>query len=216
MKYYIGLDTETANGHMIDGKLDLTESLVYDLGLAVIDENGTVVETKSFVIYEIFVGLKEAMKEAFFADKIPQYNKDIKNGTRKLVRFATARFALIDLMKKYDTNIVFAHNSQFDINALNNTQRYTTCSKYRWFFPWGTKIVDTLETAKRRFSTDENYIAFCQSNGYMTKHRKPQPRLTAEILYRYIMGNNDFIESHTGLEDVLIEKEIFMATYKAA
>ena len=32
-------------------------------------------------------------------------------------------------------------------------------------------------------------------------------RLTAEILYRFI-ERQSFIESHTGLEDVLIEKEI--------
>lgn len=32
---------------------------------------------------------------------------------------------------------------------------------------------------------------------------------TAENLYRFITKNPDFIESHTGLEDVLIEKEIF-------
>lgn len=33
--------------------------------------------------------------------------------------------------------------------------------------------------------------------------------MKAEVIYKYISGNNDFIESHTGLEDVMIEKEIF-------
>ena len=41
----------------------------------------------------------------------------------------------------------------------------------------------------------------------MTKSN--QVRLTAEILYRYITGNEKFKEEHTGLEDVLIEVEIF-------
>jgi len=36
-----------------------------------------------------------------------------------------------------------------------------------------------------------------------------RPRATAEILYKYISGDIDFAEDHTGLEDVLIEKEIF-------
>ena len=31
---------------------------------------------------------------------------------------------------------------------------------------------------------------------------------TAEILYRYISGNNDFIEAHTALKDAEIEAEI--------
>ena len=41
-----------------------------------------------------------------------------------------------------------------------------------------------------------------------------QPKLTAEIIYRYITNDSDFIEQHTGLEDVLIEKEIFTYLYK--
>ena len=56
----------------------------------------------------------------------------------------------------------------------------------------------------------KSYIKFCEENGYMTKHKNPKPRATAEILYRYITGNNDFEESHTALEDVLIEKDIFV------
>jgi hypothetical protein len=41
-----------------------------------------------------------------------------------------------------------------------------------------------------------------------------QPRKTAEILYRYISGNIDFDESHTGLEDVLIEVQILAYCYR--
>ena len=39
--YYIGIDTETCNSRIdIDGKLDLTDSLVYDIGWAVVDKKG--------------------------------------------------------------------------------------------------------------------------------------------------------------------------------
>ena len=47
MAFYIGLDTETCNG--LDNGRDLTQSLVYDLGLAVVDENGKVYETRSLL-----------------------------------------------------------------------------------------------------------------------------------------------------------------------
>lgn len=43
----------------------------------------------------------------------------------------------------------------------------------------------------------------------MTRHKRPRPQEKAEVIYRYLTGNIDFIESHTGLEDVMIEKEIF-------
>ena len=43
---------------------------------------------------------------------------------------------------------------------------------------------------------------------YLTKNGRK--RYTAEILYRFISGNNEFTEEHTGLADVLIEKEILV------
>ena len=43
----------------------------------------------------------------------------------------------------------------------------------------------------------------------MTAHKASRPQAKAEVLYRYISGNDSFIEKHTGLEDVMIEKEIF-------
>ena len=56
------------------------------------------------------------------------------------------------------------------------------------------------------------YKKFCAENGYITKNN--QVKLTAEILYRFITKDNTFIESHTALEDVLIEKEILAYCYK--
>ena len=62
--YIIVLDTETCNGISTNGRLDLSDSLVYDLGFAVVDKKGTVYETFSFVISEIFYGMKGIMASA--------------------------------------------------------------------------------------------------------------------------------------------------------
>jgi NAD-dependent SIR2 family protein deacetylase len=56
----------------------------------------------------------------------------------------------------------------------------------------------------------ENYKEFCKTNGFMTKHKRPQPQKKAETLYRYLTNNIDFVEEHTGLEDSLIELEILL------
>jgi hypothetical protein len=61
--------------------------------------------------------------------------------------------------------------------------------------------------SRQVFKDDEAYDTFCYENEYLTKNGRK--RYTAEILYRFLSGNNDFIEEHTGLADVLIEKEIF-------
>ena len=212
--YLIGLDTETCNGIMVDDKLDLSQSLVYDIGWAVTDRKGNIYETKSFVIYEIFVGMRDVMRSAYYAEKIPRYWEDIKSGRRRLVSFYTMRNELLNDMVKYNCNTVFAHNAGFDFRALNNTERYITKSKYRFFFPRNTIIWDTLKMSNDTIVKQKSYTKFCDNNDYKTKHKPPRNRATAEILYRYITGNNDFEESHTGLEDVLIETEILAHCFR--
>lgn len=212
--YIITLDTETCNGIMIDDKLDLSDSLVYDLGFAVVDKRGNVYETASFVIRETFYGMKDVMQSAYYASKIPQYEREIVEGKRKVVSFYETRMALLSTMRKYNTSTIAAHNASFDMRALNTTQRYLTKSKYRYFFPFGTTVWCTLKMARQTIGKQKSYKLFCEINGYMTKHKVPQPRLTAEIIHRYLSGDDTFDESHTGLEDVMIEKDILAHCFK--
>lgn len=197
--YYIVLDTETTNG--------FDDPLVYDCGFAVVDKKGNVYERFSFVNREVFCEMKDLMQSAYYADKIPNYWEQIKERTRKITNLYMIRKTLHDVCKKYNVKAIMAHNARFDYLALSTTQRYLTKSKYRWFFPYGVEIWDTLKMAQDTICKQKSYIKWCHEKGYLTKYGRPQA--TAEILYRYITGNDDFIESHTGLEDVMIEKEIF-------
>jgi hypothetical protein len=201
---YLMLDTETTN--MIDCPL------CYDVGFSVINDEGKTLEKHSYVVADIFLD-KDLMDVAYFKDKIPTYWEDIKAGKRMLRRFATVRAIVRDVMAQYNINTVIAHNMRFDYCSTNTTQRYLTCSKWRYFFPYGTKFVCTLKMARATFNKDEKYIAFCEKNNFVTKHGKPQ--LTAEVIYRYLTNNVEFVESHTGLEDVEIETEIFFACIQA-
>ena len=213
-KYLMGIDTETCNGLIDENeKLDLSQSLVYDIGWNIIDKKGKVYRTRSFVVAEIFLD-RELMKGAYYADKIPQYWKDIKNGKRILTSFNKIRWIFNCDRKQFNCQTVFAHNAYFDYNALNNTIRLLTGSKYRYFFPYGMEIWDTLKMSRDVFSKSPMYSAYCQKNNYLTSHKHPQNRLTAEILWRYLSGDNNFQESHTGLEDVQIETKILVHCLK--
>ena len=196
---FIVLDTETTN--------DIECPLAYDIGFAVIDKSGFVYEKFSFVVADVFLD-KELMSSAYFIEKIPMYWEQIKKGERILKRLYNIRKVIIEIMMKYNTKIVIAHNARFDYISTATTQRYLTKSKYRYFFPYGTEFWDTLKMSREVFKDDEDYCAFCTENDYLTKNNSV--KLTAEILYRYLTNDNSFIESHTGLEDVLIEKEIFV------
>ena len=198
MKKYIVFDTETTNS--------LDDPIFFDIGWAVIDSEGSVYETASYVNADVFLD-DELMASAYFIEKVPQYWEDIKKGTRKLAKFNTIRKVLAETMKKYNTNIVIAHNARFDYRSTAKTQRYLTKSKYRYFLPYGTEVWDTLKMAREVLKNDVDYDNFCYNNNYVTK--RGCKRFTAEILYRFFTGDNDFVEIHTGLEDVTIEKVIF-------
>lgn len=194
----IVLDTETTNS--------IDEPIAYDMGWAVVDlETEEVLKTESYAVAEVFLD-KELMACAYFADKIPTYWEEIKNGSRKLARLATIHRALANDCKAYDVTEIYAHNAIFDNRSCNLTQRYLTGSKYRYFFPFGIRLCDTLKMSREAFGRDEAYNDFCEEHGYKTKNG--QNRFTAEILYRFMSGKNEFEEVHQGLDDVMIEKEI--------
>ena len=196
---FIVIDTETTNS--------IDDPLCYDVGFAVVDILGNVYENYSFVVADIFLD-KELMSYAYFADKIPQYWEDIKKGKRELKTFFNIKKVFTDCVKRNNVKIILAHNARFDYRSLNLTQRFLTSSKYRFFFPFGVEIWDTLKMSRTVLNNIDEYSEFCYTNDYLTK--RLCKRFTAEIIYRFITGNNDFEESHTGLEDVLIEKEIFV------
>ena len=197
MKYLI-LDTETAN--------DIECPLVYDVGFAVIDETGKVYASYSYINADIFCD-SEIMSTAFFAEKIPQYWEDIKSGKRILKSFRSIERIFRHVCADWGVTTFVAHNARFDYNALNNTKRYITTSRSRFFFPFGAKFVDTLKLSRNVFANDDAYREFCVSNEYVTKRN--ENRYTAEIIYRFLTSDNDFEEEHTGLADCMIEKEIF-------
>ena len=201
-EFFVVLDTETTNS--------IDDPLAYDVGFAVVDAMGNVYAHYSFVVAEVFLD-KELMESAYFKEKIPMYWEDIKAGRRTLAKLSTISRTLARIMKEYDTNIICAHNARFDYRSTNTTQRFLTSSKYRYFFPYGVEIWDTLKMARKAFD-DSQYDEFCYNNNYITKNGRK--RYTAEILYRFITNNIDFEESHTGLEDVLIEKEILAECLK--
>jgi len=210
MAKFLFMDGETAETNVVDGQLDVSNGQVYDLGLMVIDDNGKIYDQISMVNEDVFFGMPQSMSEAYFADKIPQYLEDMRMGKRKIVNTWQMYKIFTEMCKKYEVDAVVAHNAFFDVKVLNSTMRYQTKSAKRWFLPWGIEVIDTLKLARNTFAKDPQYVAWCKENGYMTKHETPRPRLTAEILYRYITGDDDFVESHTGLEDVQIESEIFL------
>ena len=206
---YMVYDTEVCNCPKIDGQLDVANGQVYDLGIQIVDKEGYVYDEYSIVNGDVFWGMPEAMKEAYFADKRPQYVADILAGKRKVLNTWQIYKLVRNLCEEYNIKACVAHNARFDVKALNATMRYQTKSRCRWFFPYEMPMWDTMKMANDTICKQKRYKEFCEENGYMTNHATPQVRKTAEIIWRYLTDDVTFEEEHTGLADVEIEAHIF-------
>lgn len=204
MNYVMVIDTETANS--------IEQPLPYDFGWAIVEkETGKITVERSFVVAEIFLDT-DLMSSAYYAEKIPKYWEEIKAGKRFLKRLLTIRKILWSDMKKYDCFTVGAYNMGFDKRASKNDARYVTSSFIRWFFPSKTKYFCIWNMACTSFLNTADYINFAKTHGFVSEAGNIQT--SAECAYRYLKNNTSFIESHTGLEDVKIEIEIYLNCLK--
>lgn len=202
--YVMIIDTETANS--------IDQPLPYDFGWAVVDtETGEIVDRHSYVCAEIFLD-KELMSSAYFAEKVPHYWDDIQSGKRQLKKFLNIRKELWNCLKTFNIKHVGAYNMGFDKRASNNDTRYLTSSYLRWFFPFKVELFCIWHMACTSFLNTSDYIRFALDNGFVSEAGNIQT--SAECAYRYLTNDPEFEESHTGLEDVLIETAIYLNCLK--
>ena len=198
--YIMVVDVETAGGR--------DNPLVYDIGYAITDKQGNIYETRSFIIEEIFYN-ESLMTSAYYSEKIPKYLKDISEGTRTVVPFLEMRNDFIALAEKYNIKTLAAYNLMFDTRALTNTIRNITKEPKAKFLPRSLKNVKMMCIwclACEVLYTQKTFAKVAIRNGWVSK--AGNLKTTAEVGYKYLTGDIDFKEEHTGLEDVLIEIKI--------
>lgn len=201
---YLVIDTETCN--------TLEQPLVYDIGYAIADRHGNVVLERSFLVAEIFLDKKDIMSSAYYAEKIPMYWDDVKKGTRVIKSLFNIRKQLFADMKEYNVKKVGAYNMGFDKKALNTTIRYCSKSLVRWFFPFGVEYFCIWNMACQVIMDTRKYVKFAIQNGLVSE--KGNIQTSAESCFKFLTDDVNFIESHTGLEDVKIEVQIMAKCLK--
>lgn len=207
--YLLQIDTEATNC-LQEGWSISKNALPYDVGFAVIDTHGNIYETFDFVNADIYCNEPELMESAYYADKLPQYEAEIEAGIRTLATSHTIRKVMLDAIERYHIKEVVAHNARFDCDTLNNAVRWDTKSKYRYWFPFGmVEWWDSMKMARSVICKMPTYKKFCKEVLGLDR-----VSASAENLYRFISGNHNFKEAHTGLEDVYIEAEIVAYCYR--
>lgn len=178
---------------------------VYDLGWIVTDAEGVIYERRSIVIAETWTN-KSLMNSAYYAAKLPQYEAGLITGEWQMLPLLNAWRLFCDDIKRYGVRDVWAHNGRFDMITLNATIADYSQGFRTFWLPYGINWRDIMAYARIAISKSKRYVAYCKAHGLVTS--KNAPRLTAEALYRFITGRDDFAEAHTALADCEIELSI--------
>ena len=178
------------------------------------DKKGVIYERFSYAIEEIFDD-DALMRSAYYYTKLPLYREKIRLGQMKVKPFRYVRRVILDIIEKYNIKTVAAYNAYFDFTkALNNTWcELTNCP---FFFP--TEIGKNLEInciwhmACQTIFLQKSFPKWAIENGFYSK--AGNLKTNAEVAYNWLMKSTDFVEEHTGYEDVLIEVEIMAWCYR--
>lgn len=198
-KYIMVLDVETAGG--------LGNPLIYDIGFAITDKKGNIYAERSYIISEIFDD-SNLMNTAYYAEKVPRYLVDLNAGTRIKTTFAEMRIEMFRLVKEYNVKVISAYNLAFDRRALAKTTEYLYGAGIPFIMPEFENLEELCiwSLACEVLYTQPTFRRVAEQECWLTE--KGNMQTSAEIGWRYITGDYDFEESHTGLEDVKIETKI--------
>lgn len=217
-KMFLTLDVETA------GDIEKGTNAVYDLGFAVHDKQGNVYYKRNFIIAEVFDNTA-LMATAYYAKKIPLYIEMLRNGTAEKVSLKQAINFLVKCVREYRIDTICAYNLLFDTKAIRYTLKkfIPEYRNFRYDCPftfWEVAILRQpmqflciYNYACQVIATQKSYSKMAiRENGKMAKYdwisEADNVRTNAQCMYRYISNNPQFIEAHTGLQDVLIELQI--------
>lgn len=165
---------------VIDTETTLVSQQAFNIAYQITTHRGYQVEKKDFWLPEVL------------EEDTPWYPTPKPTTARSATR-AQVHSQLKEDEKKID--VALAYNSPFDQKALKATVDFEF-----------TKPVKDLWTAAAVYLCDEEYIEWARETGKVTP--KGNIKTSAETVYQFISGVDDFEELHTAYQDTQCEKEI--------
>ena len=218
----------------------IAKPLIYDLGWQIIDRNGNVYEKKNFLIAEIF-SVPSVFNTAYYAEKRPIYLEMLRNGEIVLTDWNTAISELVESMnvcyavgaynsmfdfkkaipftEEYITNLYSENFYDWERKQIFACEKIVAGNKQngncfdRMYFNFRDNdylLFDVWGMACEHLLNCDSYKQMCIDNKWSSASGK-YFTTNAEKAYRFLKQDNDFIESHTALDDAIIESEIFSA-----
>ena len=183
----------------------------YNIGYLIADKKGNIYNEKSFAILPcVWENLEHCFKAKEMTHKnIQEILQDIDSEERKYRYLGTKeskKEILTDIVTNHVTEI-WAYNCPFDKSSLRRLfgEDFKQIDSLITFYDIIPAILYTRLLTKK-------YVNFCKQNNYLTE--KGNVMTKAEIVYKYLTNNPDFVEEHTGLDDCKIEYQILLNAIK--
>ena len=224
--------------------ISIAKPLIYDLGWKIIDRKGNVYAKKNYLITEIFsvpqvfntayykdkrpiyfnklnkgeieltnweTAITDLETDLQFIESVGAYNSmfDFKKAITFTESYIEAVYSNdYETWEKKQNAICdyIVQNPHKQSQKVFDPLHFTLRQKdYDLFDIWGLSCIHILD--------NDNYRQQCIDNNWLTASGKYY-KTSAETTYRFLTDNTDFIESHTAIDDVDIESEIFLNILK--
>jgi DNA polymerase III epsilon subunit-like protein len=192
------IDTETAS---LCGE-------VFDIGVVICDKKGEILAKYEALNADVFNNLA-TMKKAFYFGKVDTfYRPNLRCGRMTLKPWKLICKELNELFKMYDVGTVAAYNLAFDRRVIIETGK-----KYGGFLAINNmQLLDLWRVSCETLLQQKTYKKLAVKMGWVSP--AGNIKTSAEVAYRYGMGAWEFEESHTALDDALIETELLKKLFK--
>lgn len=142
------------------------------------------------------------LDNAFYGKFKKDYYRDLLRDPATVICYneSEAKEVFTNWLTANNVGCACAHNSGFDFNKTF----VADCIG-------GLEFIDTWQAFFETIGKYTKYNKFCCEHGFVTKSGNIQ--MTAEVCYRFISGEVEFIEEHTALADCEIEVEILRAVW---
>lgn len=185
--------------------------LIFDIGWTVADKKGNIFIKRNFLVREIFTNM-DLMKHAYYFEKYPLYLDMLQDKKIKMLKWSTIISKFEKDILDYGIKECYAFNIAFDKRAMENTHRIITGRKFLFWKAQGLKTNCIWGMCAETIMSKKAYIQTAIEQGWISQTGNISTN--AENAYRYITGVYDFEESHTALDDAVIETEIMARCFK--
>lgn len=187
-------DTETAQ---LDGH-------VYDIGVVITNRKGEIIDTYESLNLDVYNDIQR-MKGAHYHSKVDTfYEPNIRCGRMTLKPWSVISQEIQDLLRKHDIDVVAAYNLAFDMRVTKHTT--LTYGGVPLLHKKGIELLDLWRVSCETVMQQKTYKKLARRLGWVSP--AGNIRTNAECCYRYLSAMWEFGESHTALDDAIIETYI--------